>query len=71
MKYASIDPECRICGNCSLHRALHSRVMECPTVTMSDRLRGALRLLVEAYQSGDQERIFVARGDVQQYGGGL
>lgn len=58
-------PPCAACG--AAYR-LHRGTL-CPTAYRPDDLVTAYRELKAAYYSGDQTRIFVARGNVQHLGG--
>jgi hypothetical protein len=72
-------PPCRHCGAAfRLHRnpALDERPLEqheprhpCPTAYRPGSLEEAQRELVAAEASGDANRIFVARGEVQRLAG--
>lgn len=65
------------CVNCGAAWRLHepvarpgaAGVLRCPVAYRPDTLDAANRALDEAIASGDQARIFAARGDVQRLGG--
>jgi hypothetical protein len=60
----------RYCARCGGHRNLH-QPGQCPEPYRSDTLEAARRDLLLALASGDQARIFVARGNYQRLGGNI
>ena len=65
------EPQARVtvgrppCANCGAAFRLH-RDGVCPTAYRPDTLEAAQRELADAERSGDANRIFVARGELQR-----
>ena len=54
---------------CGIQRRLHHEDGRCPDLYRPPTLESAQRALERAEASGDEARIFVARGEVQRLGG--
>jgi hypothetical protein len=58
------------CAECGTLRHAHDdATLACPSMYRPDNLDDARTELVDAIESGDQTRVFVARGNLQRLGG--
>ena len=57
------------CGACGANVRLHAQDGRCPEGWRPETLAAAMRELAAARASGNPDRVFVARGEVQRLGG--